>query len=426
MKQYRMIISRSHVGTVLACFWASTLARAGDWPGWRGPERTGVSRETGLLKQWPPEGPKLLWKITGIGSGYSTPSVCGGRLFVMGSEGAEEFLISLDVKDGHVLWSTRVGQVGENRGPNYPGPRSTPTVDGATVYTLGSDGDLLAAGALTGKILWHRNLEKDFAGKRGTWAYTESVLIDGDALVCTPGGNKATMLALDKRTGAVRWQMAKAEYNTAGYASAIVAEVGGVRQYIQFLGSGLIGVAADNGKPLWFYNKHIGGISAAAPIFHNGCVFSTAEGGDDAGGDALLRLNTDGKGVHARQLYLVRAMMNHHGGAVRIGDYLYGTGSQALVCMDFKTGVRKWRERSVGPGSVAGADGLLYVRGVQGQVALVEANPNGYLERGRFRQPSRSRFPTFCHPVIADARLYLRDDDVILCYDLKEREAAGK
>jgi outer membrane protein assembly factor BamB len=339
----------------------------------------------------------------------------------MGSQGNEEFVMALDIKDGHKLWSTKVGVVGVNKGPNYPGPRSTPTVDGNVLYTLGSDGDLVCADTNTGKILWHKHLVNDFQGKRGIWAYTESPLVDGDTLVCTPGGATATMLALDKKTGDVRWKMVKPEYNTAAFASAIVVQVGGVRQYVQLIGNGLIGVSAHDGKVLWFYNRHLGGVHAAAPIFHDGYVFSSTSGVEEgAGGDALVRLIVDGQKVQAKEVYLTRSIVNMHGGVVRVGDYLYGTSGNALVCADFKTGVPKWRNRSVGKGSVVAADGHLYVRGERGEIALVEVTPDGYKEKGRFRQPERSRFPTFCHPVVAGGRLYLRDDDLLFCYDVKE------
>jgi len=338
----------------------------------------------------------------------------------MGSKGEEEFVLALDIKDGHQLWSTRVGIVGENTGPNYPGPRSTPTVDGDALYTLGSDGDLVCVETTSGKIRWHKHLLKDFQGNRGTWAYTESPLVDGNAVVCTPGGATATMVALDKKTGDVLWKTQKPEHHGAGYASAIVVEVGGVRQYVQFLGTGLIGVSAGDGKLLWTYTRHIGFASAGTPIFHDGCVFSSASGtSEGAGGDALLRLSADGDNMTAKQVYLVHAMNNFHGGVVRVGDYLYGTTGTGLVCLDYKSGARKWRERSVGRGSVMAADGHLYVRSEQGDVALVEANPDTYQERGRFRQPDRSRFATFCHPVVAGGRLYLRDEDVLLCYAVR-------
>jgi outer membrane protein assembly factor BamB len=400
---------------------AQLPATPGDWPSWRGPDRTGVSRETGLLKQWPEGGPKLLWKATGLGGGYATPSVAGGRLFVLGSKGQEEYLLALDIQDGKLLWSTQVGAVGKNDGPNYPGPRSTPTVDGDLLYALGSAGDLVCAATATGTILWRKQLVKDFEGSKPIWAYAESPLVDGDVLVCTPGGPTATMVALNKKTGAVLWKTEKPEANGPGYASAIVIEVDGIKQYIQFLGSGLIGVSAQDGRLLWRYNRHIGGPSCATPIFHDGYLFSTANGGDDAGGDALLRLSADGSEMRVQQIYLLRWIMSHHGGVLRIGEFLYGTTGAALVCVDFKTGKRRWQERSVGRGSQIAADGHLYVRNEQGVVALVEATPDGYTEKGRLRQPERSRFATFCHPVVASGRLYLRDEDMLFCYDVKEK-----
>ncbi len=420
-----MACNRALALTFLAIFLkASTAvlaqphASGSDWPGWRGRDRTGVSSETGLLKEWPEGGPKLVWKATGLGGGYATPSVAGGRVFLLGSKGDEEFLHAVDVNDGQRLWSIRVGKVGENRGPNYPGPRSTPTVDGDRLYTLGSDGDLLCVATDNGKILWQHHLEKEFEGNRGTWAYAESPLVDGERLICTPGGPSATLLALDKKNGRVVWKT-PLKYNQAGYASIIVAETGGIKQYVQFINSGVVGVAAKDGRLLWKYTGNVGGQSCATPIFHDGCIFTSASGTGRAGGDALLRLVADGPDVKAKQIYLVRSMCNHHGGVIRVGDYLYGSGGAGLVCMDFKTGARKWQARSVGRGSLVAADGHLYVRGEQGEVALVEATPEGYREKGRFRQPSRSEFKAFAHPIIAAGRLYLRDADVLLCYALR-------
>jgi outer membrane protein assembly factor BamB len=411
------------VGLVVGLgFSVRSAATPGDWPGWRGPDRTGVSSETGLLKRWPPGGPRLLWKATGLGSGYSTPAVADGRLLVMGSHGNDEYVMALDTRDGRQLWSTRVGLVGVNTGPSYPGPRATPTIDGAFLYTLGSDGDLVCLETATGKLVWHHHLVKEFQGRRGIWAYAESPLIDHDTLICTPGGGTATMLALDKRTGAVRWKTVKKEYNGAGFASAIVVEAAGARQYVQFLGTGLMGVSAQDGTLLWFYKKHIGNYHAATPIFYDGCVFSSATAaGEGAGGDALLRLVADGSGVKAREMYLVHSIQAAQGGVVRIGEYIYGTTGVALVCMAFRTGVKQWQERSVGRASLMAADGQLYVRGEQGDVALVEATPDRYRENGRFHQPDRSRFPAFCHPIIAQGRLYLRDDDLLLCYEVNAR-----
>lgn len=420
------------IGACLAAGSLVSAAHAGpltigptDWPCWRGPERTDVSRETGFLKQWPEGGPRLLWKATGLGGGYSTPSVAGGRVFVMGSRGDEEWVMALDAGTGKVLWSTKVGAVGKNEGPNYPGPRCTPAVEPDRLYTLGSDGDLVCADPDNGKVLWRRHLVKDFDGRRDTWAYCESPLIDGDRLICTPGGPTATLIALNKKDGSVIWKAVVPDYNFAGYASAIVAEAGGVKQYVQFLGPGVVGIAADDGRFLWRYGRNVGGQNCTTPIFHDGCIFTSASGTGTTGGDALLRLVAHGRDVQAQEVYRVHHMKNHHGGVVRIGEYLYGTGGQALVCLDFKTGAVRWKERCVGKGSVTAADGHLYVRGEQGQIALVAISPDAYKEKGRFRQPERSRFATFCHPVVSGGRLYLRDADMLFCYDIREGDQPG-
>jgi outer membrane protein assembly factor BamB len=397
-------------------------ARAGDWPGWRGADRTDVSTETGLLKEWPEGGPKLLWKAKDLGGGYSTPSVAGGRIYLMGSKGSDEFAIALDAKDGKQLWETKIGPVGKpNQRPSYPGSRSTPTVDGDHVYVLASGGDLACLDK-GGKVVWTKNLVKDFDGSSGTWAYAESPLVDGDVVVCTPGGPKAALAALNKKTGEVVWKAEVAGIGEAAYTSAIVAEVGGVKQYVQLLRNGVVGVAAKDGKLLWSYTKLGGGsTNASTPIFHYGCVFESVAG-PSKNGCALLRLTADGASVSAKEVYTNRDLANHHGGVLRIGDYLYGTNNNGLVCMDFKTGAVKWSERSVGKGSITAADGMLYVRGEKdGQVALVEATPGGYKEKGRLKQPDRSAKLAWPYPVVAGGRLYLRDGDILLCYDVKAK-----
>ncbi len=234
----------------------SSLAVAADWPQWRGPQRNGVSRETGLLREWPAEGPKLLWQRTDIGEGYSTPAVVGDRLYLLSNKGMDdEFVQALSIADGKQIWSTRIGKVGPNRGPQYPAARSTPTVDGELLYALGSDGDLACLETESGKIRWQKNLRSDFGGQPGNWAYAESPLVDGDVLVCTPGGADATLVALNKKTGDVIWKSAVPGGDQAGYASIIIVDTGGIKQYVQFVQKGLVGVDAKSGKFLWRYAK---------------------------------------------------------------------------------------------------------------------------------------------------------------------------
>jgi len=406
---------------------------AADWPQWRGPNRDGVSKETGLLKEWPASGPKLLWQVKDLGDGYSTPSVVGNRLYVMSSTGIEsagnESVKALATADGKEIWSTRIGGVGVNiKGNNYPCSRSTPTVDGDRVYALGSDGDLACLETSTGKIIWKKNLQTDFGGKHGSWAYAESPLIDGDTLVCTPGGAEATLVALNKRSGAVIWKFAAAEADNAAYASIIVVTTGGVKQYVQLLDKGLVGVEAKAGKPLWRYEGIISRLPGIpTPVSRNDIVFASTGGG----GGGLVQLKSSGAGVEASEIFRSNKLPTAIGGAVEVGGCLYGTTSGSLVCADYATGSEKWQSRGVGIGSLCYADGRLYLHGENppGEVALVEATPEGYREKGKFTPSdgptSRSAGEaaksgkTWAYPVVANGRLYIRDWNCLWCYDIK-------
>jgi outer membrane protein assembly factor BamB len=396
---------------------------AADWPQWRGPHRNGISQETGLLKEWPKEGPKLLWQAKEIGSGYSTPAVVGERLYVLSNKGVdEEFVQALDVRDGHQLWTTRLGKVGNpDQQPSYPAARSTPTVDGALLYALSSDGVLACLETATGKLRWQKNLRTEFGGQPGRWAYSESPLVDGDVVVCTPGGSEATLVALNKKTGELLWKSAVPGGDQAAYASAIVVEVGGVKQYVQFLQNGVVGVDARTGKFLWRYDKTAQGSPAniPTPVAHDGYVYSAAA----RSGGGLVRLKVDQGAVEAEPVYASTKLPTSIGGAVQVGDYLYGTTGGALLCVEFRTGAIKWEDRSVGPGSVCYADGRLYLHGENGDVALVEATPEAYRERGRFTPPdppNRGQARAWAYPVVASRRLYIRDLGTLWCYDVRD------
>lgn len=402
---------------------AQIKSQPDEWPGWRGADRTGVSKETGLLKQWPAGGPKLLWKATGLGHGYSTPSVAQGRIYLVGTQGGDdEYLMALSLRDGSVLWRTKIGRMDGG----VPGPRSTPTVDGELTYVLSSDGKLVCAGSAKGDVRWTKDLKRDFGGQPGGWAYTESPLVDGDLVLCTPGGDQATMVALRKRTGDVVWKGsvrdlpdASRPNSTAGYSSIIAANVDGMRQYIQFISGGVVGVSARDGKFLWTYRRPANDTAnCSTPIFRDNTVFAASNYGVGGGAAKITR---DRRGFKADELYFVNEMQNHHGGMVLVGDHIYGTGSNSLLCVDFKSGKIAWQNRSVGKGSIAYADGNLYLRSEHGPVALVEATPQGYRERGQFQQPDRSDQNAWAYPVIAGGRLYLRDWDALFCYDVKAK-----
>ena len=407
---------------------ANMPAATADWPQWRGPQRDGVSKETGLLKQWPKEGPKLVWQVNDLGDGYSTPSVVGDRIYLMSNQGMEnEFVQARSTKDGKPIWTTRIGNVGNpNQNPPYPKARSTPTVDGKFIYALSSDGDIACLEAGTGKIRWQKNIRKEFGGQPGEWAYAESPLVDGDVVVVTPGGAEATIVALNKKTGALIWKSAVPDGDPAGYASAIVVQAGGRKQYVQSLTKGYVGVDAKTGKFLWRYKEVAKGPAQYfTPVARGEYVYGGALGV----GGGMVRLKPASDGIAAEQVYFERGLPNGIGGAVLVGDHIYGTEvGQNLVSADFITGKVKWQDKSFGWASLAYADGHLYLHGINGDVALVEATPEAYREKGRFTPPAQPKkkqagpFPegAFAYPVIANGRLYIRDLGTLWAYDIKQ------
>jgi outer membrane protein assembly factor BamB len=403
-------------------------AAADDWPQWRGPKRDGMSAETGLLKEWPKQGPRLLWQLKDIGSGYSTPAVVGARLYVQSNTGMEsEFVQALDIKSGAHLWSAKLGKVGANQGPQYPGARSTPTVDGELLFALGSDGDLACLEAATGKVRWQKNLRTAFNGVPGKWAYAESPLIDGDTLVCTPGGKDATLVALNKNSGEVIWICAVPGGDEAAYASIITMQVGGNKEYVQFLQNGLVGVDAKSGKFLWRYDKTSKSpANIPTPLAHDGYVYSAS----GLGGCGLIKLEPKQGDVKVDEVYYTKKLPNAIGGSVLIDGYMYGTSRNGLMCVEFKNGNIKWEDKSVGAGSVLYADGRLYLHGEDNdEVALVEATPEAYRERGRFSLPDqpqrlakgKAQPKAWAYPVVANGRLYLRDQGALWCYDVQAK-----
>lgn len=385
------------------------------WGEFRGPDRNNISRETGLLTNWPAEGPRQLWAARGLGEGYSSVCVAYKTVYTMGNVDDREMVLAVSLESGQPLWSAPTGGRATRQNAGN-GPRGTPTIDGERLYALGVDGDLVCIDLRTQDVVWGGNILRKFNAENIHWGVSESVLIDGEQLICTPGGRKATMVALDKQTGDPLWRAAVPGDPRAPYASAIVAEVDGVRQYIAFTSKSVVGVRAEDGNVLWQENSSANGTAnCATPIFYQGHVFSASGYGT---GGALLRLQSEGNGTNATRVYHTRKMKNHHGGMIVIDDHLYGADGQVLTCLNLADGQPVWRDRSVGKSSIVYADGHLYVRSESGPVALVEATPAGYREKGRFTQPLRSGANSWSHPVVADGKLFLRDMDVLLCYDL--------
>jgi len=399
---------------------------ANDWPQWRGPMRDGTSKETGLLPEWPADGPKLLWKRTDIGSGYSTPAIVGEQIYLLSNEGLEnEFVQALAVRDGSRVWQTRLGKVGNpDQNPKYPGARSTPTVDGKFLYALGSDGDLACVAVDSGAVRWQKSLRRDFGGKPGIWAYSESPLVEGDVLVCTPGGTNATIVALNKNTGNLIWKCVVLGTEASAYSSPMAAKVAGVEQFVQMLDKGLVGVAAKTGELLWRYD-HTMSIYRAnipSPLVVDGYVYSAGAG---KGGGKIQLKQFDGK-FTPEEIYFSPKLPTAIGGVVKVGDCLYGTTRQTMLCVDFKSGAVKWEERAIGAASLCFVDGRLYLHGENGEVALVEPTSVDYREKGRFNPPDRPKRlnqmeQAWAYPVVANGKFYLRDQSVLWCYDVKKR-----
>ena len=398
-------------------------ASSGDWPQFRGQNRDGVSAEKGLLSTWTGDGPPLEWKAAGCGRGYSSVAIADGKVFTQGDRGQEGFVIAFDAEGGRELWATPFSQPWSGGGPN-----STPTVDGDRVYALSCHGDLVCLDAADGSQKWKKNFAQDFGGTMMSgWGFSESVLIDGDRLICTPGGQQAVLVALDKLSGEPIWKSAMPSGqagNGAGYSSVVISEAAGVKQYIQLIGRGLISVRAEDGTFLWGYDKIANGTAnIPTPIVHGDYVFGST---GYSAGSVVLKLSRDGKGVKAKEIRFLPAdeLQNHHGGMVLVGNHIYGGhghNNGFPICLEFKTGKVAWREgRGAGEGSAAvvAADGHLYFRYQDGKMALVEASPKGYREKGTFQIPDCDS-PSWSLPAVAGGRLYLREQDNLLCYRLR-------
>ena len=410
------------LATVAGLSFVSTTA-ARDWPSWRGPDRTAIAPETGLLKEWPADGPPLVWQADGFGRGYSSMAIVGDRIFTMGSRKGGCDLIAADRATGKELWSVRVGK---------GNPNCTPTVDGDLVFALGREGDLVCANALSGSILWQKSFARDFGGKMMSgWGYSESPLVDGDRLICTPGAEDAVIVALDKRSGDVIWKSTMPAdggnrgKDGAGYSSVVISNAAGVKQYIQLTGRGVISVAADDGRHLWSYNRIANGTAnIPTPIIKDDYVFCSTGYGTGA---ALLQIKSNGGKLSAEEVYFLDAkkLQNHHGGMILFGDHIYcghGHNKGFPLCLEFKTGEVVWNGRGPGSGSAAIllADGNLYFRYEDGTMALIEATTEGYKLKGEFKLATNNG-KSWPHPVIVDGLMYLRDQGSLLCYDVRQK-----
>ncbi|MEL7499359.1 MAG: PQQ-binding-like beta-propeller repeat protein [Planctomycetota bacterium] len=391
---------------------------------WRGPNRDGISEETDLIDDWSTK-PQLVWTARGLGNGMSSVAVSGNLIFTLGNINGNESLIALDRESGREVWTTRIGDGGESN--------STPTVDDDLVFALGLAGDLVCVETKTGKEVWRKNYERDFGGKMmSQWGYSESPLIDGDRLICTPGGPNAMIVALDRKTGDTIWKTPMRPgggrgTDGAGYSSIVISNGGGVKQYLTIVGRGLISVSAKDGRPLWKYER-IANVTAnvPTPIVDGNFVFCST--GYDDGGTALLKLGKQNGSIGFQEIYYLSAnqLQNHHGGMIKIGDYVYmgeGHNQGFPACIEFKSGRMMWpKNRGAGTGSAAivAADGHLYFRYENGVMALVEADPQQYRLKGKFKIATNFK-QSWPHPVIFAGKLFLRDQDQLHCYDIEAK-----
>ncbi|MEM6330098.1 MAG: PQQ-binding-like beta-propeller repeat protein [Planctomycetota bacterium] len=400
----------------------ATHVAADDWPQFRGPSRDLSSNEQGLLKEWPVGGPPRAWLFQDCGVGYGGPAIADGRLYVLGGRSGAATLIAIDTGTGQEVWSRRLGQEYDNAWGN--GPRSTPTVDGDRVYCLTGRGDLACVAAADGSVVWQASMQ-ELGGSIPVWGYSESPLVDGGTVLCTPGGPEGSVAALDKLTGEVRWRSTDVT-SPAHYASIVPATLAGTPQYVQLLPDRLVGLAKADGALLWEAAWPGRVAVVPTPIVDGDRVYATSGYGV---GSMLVTVDAGG-GV--KQQYANKVMKNHHGGVILLGGHVYGHSDRVgWVCQHLVTGDRVWRERSaLEKGSLGYADGMLYLLGeATGDVVLVRPTPEGWQERGRFTldpqtKIRKQRGAIWTHPVVAGGRLYLRDQDLLYCYDVRDPAAA--
>jgi outer membrane protein assembly factor BamB len=386
-------------------------AQAADWHQWRGPNRDGISAESGLLQSWPSSGPPQLWQTTGAGEAYSSFSASNGRLFTLGARGTTEYLMAFDLDTGRKLWEQPNGQ--RFRNDRGDGPRSTPTIEGDRVYAFGGSGELAAFDAATGRRHWSVNVVRLHGGVVPYWGYSESPLIVGDRILLNVGGRGASIVAFDKSDGSVLW---RSESDEAGYSSPMLLRTGSLSQVVFFTGRRALAVDPRDGRLLWSYPRVANRTAnIATPVVRGTQVFVSSDYGTGA---ALLQVKAAGNVAGANEVYFTREMRNHHASSVLVGEHLYGFSGSILTAMRFATGDVAWRDRSVGKGSVIVADNRLYLYSENGVVGLAEASPQGYREHGRFRIP-QGNLPTWSHPIVSGGRLIIRDQDTVWAFDVR-------
>jgi outer membrane protein assembly factor BamB len=398
-----------------ACVPPEVEAAAPFWPEFHGPGRDNMSRESGLLTQWPEGGPPLVWTTRGIGQGFSSVAIADGTMYTAGNTDEETVVTALDM-EGRIVWQAETGTAWTG---SSPGTRSTPTIDASRLFYESPLGDLVCLDTKAGERIWGVNILEKFGSRNITWALAESPLVDGEKLICCPGGPQTSMVALDKTDGHLIWT-APTVGDLAGYASPVLVEYHGLRMIVTMTSGAVIGVAAESGELLWRF-EHLtqSEENILAPLFHDGCVFVSTP----RTGSALFRLNVQGRRVTPETVWRSKELDNHHGGVLLVDGYLYGTSYKSnqakWICLDWKTGKMMYAERGVGKGSLTFADGLLYTLGERGRVGLLRPTPTRHDLISSFELPQGGQGPVWAHPVVCGARLYLRHGDFLYAFDVK-------
>ena len=391
------------------------------WPGWRGVNRDGKSSDKGLLKSWPKGGPKLLWKVKGVGAGYSSVAVAGGLIFTSGQKTDDDILFLTAITlDGKVKWSVKVGS---GYTENQPGARGTPTWDSGKVYLESGKGLVGCWDAKTGKQIWTRKLS-EFDGKPGPWGYSESVLIVGNMLIVTPGGEKTCLVALDKKTGKTIWK--SKPFEEANYTSPLYVEFEKIPMVVVGTAGGLFAVSAKTGKTFWVNQFSYGNTAnVTTPVYANGLIYWS--NGYGMGG-ICLKLKSDSKRITASEAWTTEDMSCQTGGYVVVDGHIYGyADNTGWTCLELTSGKKKWVSEDFGKGSICYADGMLYLYDEgDGSVALAPVSPKGLKITGRFRVDGDEQ--SWAHPVVTGGRLVLRYGDNLYLYDVKadQRSADNK
>lgn len=401
------------IARILTCFTlTASVALALDSPQFRGPQRNGVFAAADLLQVWPEGGPKELWSTEGLGEGYASVAVVDGRIYTSGSPNQTAYVFAFDTQGGN-LWKTELGP--EHAGGGYPGSRSTPTVDGKLLYVLSGNGTLACLRAEDGSTAWQVDAKKQLGARQDNsyFGMAESILIDGDKAIFTPGGSDGTLVALNKTNGEVIWKSQGTD-QSASFCSARIFQQGDTRQIITMTASAMIGVNPNNGKVLWQQEYPAQySIHAVSPVFHERLIY--VSDGYNQGGSAF---SIAANGQSVTQKWQEKSLDIHHGGAISLNGFIYGTSSKGhLICLDFETGQVQSTISDVEKGSIIYADGRLYCYGEKGSFSLVDPNPTAMKVVSRF-QVEKGSSHHWAHPVIVDGRLYVRHGDALMAYHI--------